>query len=59
MDGEAQPLIILYAVNCNVEAGERLASLPPDMRETVAPSLRPHYDALYDAQPPQKLERPS
>ena len=31
-----------------VEAGERLGFLPGDMKEKIAPYLRPLYDSLYD-----------
>ena len=32
-----------------VEAGEKLGFLPGDLKEKIAPYLRPLYDALYDA----------
>jgi len=38
-----------------VEAGERLGFLPGDMREKVDPYMRPLYDALYDALPPEQV----
>jgi len=38
-----------------VEAGERLGFLPGDMREKVDPYMRPLYDALYDALPPDQV----
>src|SRR6202020_2373669 len=40
-----------------VEAGERLAFLPGDMREKVDPYLRPIYDALYDLMDSRIVER--
>src|SRR3569623_2075681 len=40
-----------------VEAGERLGFLPGDMKEKVAPYLRPLYDALYDMMRPEHVER--
>jgi phosphate starvation-inducible PhoH-like protein len=38
-----------------VEAGERLGFLPGDMREKIDPYMRPLYDALYDALPPEQV----
>lgn len=38
-----------------VEAGEKLGFLPGDMREKVDPYMRPLYDALYDALPPEQV----
>ena len=38
-----------------VEAGENLGFLPGDMRDKLAPSLQPLYDALRDMIPQQKL----
>ncbi len=40
-----------------VEAGESLGFLPGDLKEKVAPYLRPLYDALYDMLPAEKLRR--
>jgi len=40
-----------------VEAGERLGFLPGDMREKVAPYLRPIYDALFDLMDARIVER--
>ena len=40
-----------------VEAGERLGFLPGDMKDKVAPYLRPIYDALYDTLPAEQVER--
>lgn len=40
-----------------VEAGEHLGFLPGDLKEKVAPYLRPLYDALYDMMPAEKVER--
>src|SRR3569623_2922744 len=40
-----------------VEAGERLGFLPGDLREKVAPYLRPLYDALYDMMRSEHVER--
>ncbi len=40
-----------------VEAGERLGFLPGDMREKIDPYMRPLYDALYDALPPEQVMR--
>jgi len=39
-----------------VEAGERLGFLPGDLKEKVAPYLRPLYDALEDMLPRDKLK---
>ncbi len=38
-----------------VEAGERLGFLPGDLRENIAPSLRPLNDALYDMLPADQV----
>ena len=38
-----------------VEAGESLGFLPGDLRDKVAPYLRPLYDALEEMLPPEKL----
>ncbi|MEO0096518.1 MAG: PhoH family protein [candidate division WOR-3 bacterium] len=40
-----------------VEAGEQLGYLPGDLKEKVAPYLRPLYDALYDMMPIEKVKR--
>ena len=40
-----------------VEAGEKLGFLPGDLQEKVNPYLRPLYDALYDLQPAERVER--
>ena len=40
-----------------VEAGERLGFLPGDMREKVAPYLRPLYDSLYDLLDYEKIQK--
>ena len=40
-----------------VEAGEQLGYLPGDLKEKVAPYLRPLYDALYDMIPIEKVKR--
>jgi phosphate starvation-inducible PhoH-like protein len=40
-----------------VEAGEALGFLPGDMREKVAPYLRPLYDAIYDMLDPEEGQR--
>ena len=38
-----------------VESGENLGFLPGDLKEKIAPYLRPIYDALYDMVPAEKL----
>jgi phosphate starvation-inducible protein PhoH and related proteins len=40
-----------------VEAGEALGFLPGDMREKVAPYLRPLYDAIHDMLDPEEGQR--
>lgn len=40
-----------------VEAGENLGFLPGDMQEKIDPYLRPIYDALHDAMPPDQIEK--
>jgi phosphate starvation-inducible PhoH-like protein len=40
-----------------VEAGEALGFLPGDMREKVAPYLRPLYDAIHDMLDPEEAQR--
>lgn len=40
-----------------VEAGEALGFLPGDLREKVAPYLRPLYDAIYDMLDPEEGHR--
>lgn len=40
-----------------VEAGEALGFLPGDLREKVAPYLRPLYDAIYDMLDPEEGQR--
>ena len=40
-----------------VEAGERLGFLPGDMKEKIAPYLRPLYDALYEMMPGEEIDR--
>jgi phosphate starvation-inducible PhoH-like protein len=39
-----------------VESGENLGFLPGDLKEKIAPYLRPIYDALYDMVPAEKLK---
>ena len=39
-----------------VEAGEKLGFLPGDMKDKIDPYLQPHYDALEDMIPQQKLK---
>ncbi len=39
-----------------VESGENLGFLPGDLKEKIAPYLRPIYDALYDMVPTEKLK---
>jgi phosphate starvation-inducible protein PhoH and related proteins len=41
----------IYLVRPAVEAGENLGFLPGDLREKIAPYLRPIYDALHDLIP--------
>ncbi|MBX3741582.1 MAG: PhoH family protein [Akkermansiaceae bacterium] len=40
-----------------VEAGEALGFLPGDLREKVAPYLRPLYDAIHDMLDPEEAQR--
>ncbi|NLH73440.1 MAG: PhoH family protein [Verrucomicrobia bacterium] len=40
-----------------VEAGEALGFLPGDLKEKLAPYLRPLYDALYDMLPTEEVHR--
>ena len=40
-----------------VEAGERLGFLPGTLQEKVDPYLRPLYDALYDLQDPERVDK--
>ncbi|PTY03634.1 phosphate starvation-inducible protein PhoH [Verrucomicrobia bacterium LW23] len=40
-----------------VEAGEALGFLPGDLKEKIAPYLRPLYDALYEMLDPEEIER--
>ena len=40
-----------------VEAGERLGFLPGTLQDKVDPYLRPLYDALYDLQDPDKIDK--
>jgi len=40
-----------------VEAGEALGFLPGDMKEKVAPYLRPLYDAIHDMLDPEEAQR--
>lgn len=40
-----------------VEAGETLGYLPGDLKEKIAPYLRPMYDALNELLPPEKMQR--
>ena len=40
-----------------VEAGERLGFLPGDMKDKVAPYLRPLYDSLYDLLDFEKIQK--
>ncbi len=40
-----------------VEAGERLGFLPGTLQEKVDPYLRPLYDALYDLQEPERIDK--
>ena len=40
-----------------VEAGERLGFLPGDMKEKIAPYLRPLYDSLHDLYDHEKIQR--
>ena len=40
-----------------VEAGEKLGFLPGDLKDKVAPFLRPIYDALYDMMPFDQVEK--
>lgn len=40
-----------------IEAGESLGFLPGDMREKIAPYLRPLYDALYDMMDAERIEK--
>jgi phosphate starvation-inducible PhoH-like protein len=40
-----------------VEAGEALGFLPGDLREKVAPYLRPLYDAIYEMLDPEEAQR--
>ncbi|MFD0892189.1 PhoH family protein [Luteolibacter ambystomatis] len=40
-----------------VEAGEALGFLPGDLKEKVAPYLRPLYDAMHDMLPPEEGQR--
>jgi phosphate starvation-inducible PhoH-like protein len=40
-----------------VEAGERLGFLPGTLQDKVDPYLRPLYDALYDLQDPDKVDK--
>jgi phosphate starvation-inducible PhoH-like protein len=39
-----------------VESGENLGFLPGDLKEKIAPYLRPIYDGLYDMVPAEKLK---
>ena len=45
-DGSVKKIILTRPA---VEAGESLGYLPGDLKEKIAPYLRPLYDALYDA----------
>ena len=40
-----------------VEAGENLGFLPGDLKEKVAPYLRPLYDALYEMLPAEQVDK--
>ena len=40
-----------------IEAGESLGFLPGDMKEKIAPYLRPLYDALYDMMDAERIEK--
>ncbi len=40
-----------------IEAGESLGFLPGDMREKIAPYLRPLYDAIYDMMEAETIEK--
>jgi phosphate starvation-inducible protein PhoH and related proteins len=40
-----------------IEAGESLGFLPGDMKEKIAPYLRPLYDALYDMMEAETIEK--